>query len=128
MDRIWQWAWDRHGPQYSWMVSAVFLAIMLPIYLLVSVVIVALEQSNHYAEATVATVVAVPVLVYASVLPGLGRVRVAEQWAAGQKVDRGRALEATYTWARRLVARTLSVTAVWSALAVVGLAALAGAT
>jgi hypothetical protein len=59
---------------------------------------------------------------------GLGRVRVAEQWAAGQKVDRARALEATYTRARRLVARTLSVNAVWAALAAVGLAAIAGTT
>jgi adenylate cyclase len=107
---------------------AVFLALMLPIYLVVSVVVVALEESNHYAEAAVATLLAVPVLVYASVLPGLGQVRVAEQWAAGQKVDRARALEATYTWARRLVARTLRVNAVWAAMAAVGLAAIAGAT
>jgi adenylate cyclase len=128
MDRIWQWAWDRHGPRYSWVMCAVFLALMLPIYLLVSVSIVALEESDHYAEAAVATVMAVPVLVYASVLPGLGRVRLAEQWAAGRKVDRATALEATYTWARRLVARTLSVTAVWSALAAVGFAAIAGTT
>src|SRR3954470_10206437 len=128
MDRIWQWAWIRHGPRDSWVMCAVFLALMLPIYLLVSAVIVALEESNHYAEATAATVLAVPVLVYASVLPGLGRVRLAEQWAAGQKVDRARALEATYTWARDLVARALGVNAVWAAMVGVGVAAIAGAT
>src|SRR5690348_16481575 len=109
MDRIWQWAWDRHGPRYSWVICVVFSASMLPIYLFASVVVVAFEGSSHYVEAVVATLVAVPVLVYLSVLPGLGRVRLAEQWAAGHTVDRASAMEATYTWARRLVIRTLSV-------------------
>jgi adenylate cyclase len=110
------------------MICAIFLALMLPIYLFISVVIVAFEGSDHYVEAILATVVAAPVLVYLSILPGLGRVRLAEQWAAGQDVDRTRALEATYTWARGLVARTLGVNAVWTAITMVGVATIAGAT
>src|ERR1700736_5700275 len=117
MDRIWQWAWDRYGPRYSWMICAGLFAVLLPIYLLVSCIVVAFEDSGHYVEAAAGTVVAVPVLVYVSILPGLGRVRLAEQWAAGQKVDRARALEATYTWARGLVARALGVNAIWAAMA-----------
>jgi class 3 adenylate cyclase len=128
MDRIWQWAWDRHGPRYSWVVCAVFMAIMLPIYLFASIVVVAFEGSSHYVEAALGTVVAVPVLVYLSVLPGLGRVRLAEQWAAGHTVDRASAMDATYTWARRLVIRTLSVNSGWAAAAMVAVAAIAGAT
>ena len=58
-----------------------------------------------YVEAAAVTVVAVVVLEYVLVLPGLGRIRLAEQWAAGHKVDRASALAATYTWARRAVAR-----------------------
>jgi len=110
------------------MMCAILLALMLPIYLFTSVIIVAFEESGHYAEAAVATVVAVPVLVYASILPGLGRVRLAEQWAAGRIVDRAIALEATYTWTRRLIPRALGVNAVWAALELVGVAAIAGVT
>jgi uncharacterized membrane protein len=45
MDRIWQWAWDRYGPRYSWAIYAV-------------------------------TVVAVLVLAYVMILPGLGGSRL----------------------------------------------------
>jgi class 3 adenylate cyclase len=101
---------------------------MLPIYLIAALIVVAFEQSNHYVEAVVGTVAAVPVLVYASILPGLGRIRLAQQWAAGRHVDRASALEATYIWARGLVARTLTINALWAAVAAVALAAVAGAT
>jgi adenylate cyclase len=110
------------------MICAGVLSVLLPIYLLVSFTIVAFEESTRYVDAAASTVVAVPVLVYLLVLPSLGRVRLAEQWAAGQKVDRATALEATYTWARDLVARALGVNAVWAAMAAVGVAAIAGAT
>ena len=105
MDRIWQWAWDRYGSRYFWAVYAVTVPVMLPIYLVSSFVVVAYEESSRYVEAAAVTVVAVLVLVYLMVLPGLGRSRLAEQWAGGHEIDRARALEATYTWARRTVAR-----------------------
>jgi hypothetical protein len=32
MDRIWQWAWDRHGARYSWAIYAVLVPVFLQIY------------------------------------------------------------------------------------------------
>ena len=51
-----------------------------------------------------------------------------EQWAAGREVDRARALEATYAWARGAVVRTVGAAAVWIALLLVVVGAIAGAT
>jgi class 3 adenylate cyclase len=62
------------------------------------------------------------------VLPGLGGNRLAEQWAAGHEVDRARALDATYAWARRAVARAVGANAVWVALLLVVVGAIAGAS
>ena len=101
---------------------------MLPIYLLLSFVVVAFEESGRYVEAAAVTVVAVLVLVYVMVLPGLGRLRLVEQWAAGDEVDRARALDATYTWARGTVVRAVGVNAVWAALLLVVVGAIAGAS
>ena len=103
MDRIWQWAWDRYGARYSWAICAIWFALSLPIYLFVSFVVVAFEESDRYVEAAAVTVVAMLVLAYVMVLPGLGRLRLVEQWAAGHEVDRARALDATYTYARGLL-------------------------
>ena len=127
MDRIWQWAWDRHGARYSWAVSVISFAVMLQIDLLLSFVVVAFEDSDHYVEAAAVTVVAVLVPVYVMVLPGLGRIRLSQQWAAGHEVDRARALEATYTWARGAVVRAVGAALLGSRCSgVVG--AVAGAT
>jgi len=73
--------------------------VALPIYLLLSFVIVGFEGSGHYVEAAVVTVVTVVVLVYGMALPSLGQKRVVEQWAAGHEIDRSRAMDATYAWA-----------------------------
>ena len=72
MDRIWQWAWNRHAATYSWALYAVTFPVMLPIYLVPSLVVVAFEESGLYVQAAAVTVVAVLALVYAMVLPGLG--------------------------------------------------------
>ena len=74
------------------------LPVLLQIYLCCRFIVVAFEQSGHYVEAAAVTVVAVLVLLYVMVLPGRGRCRLVEQWAAGDEVDRAKALEATYTW------------------------------
>jgi hypothetical protein len=116
MDRIWQWAWDRYGAKYFWAVYAITFTALLPVYLVSSFVVVAFEKSDHYIEAAAVTVVAVSVLIYVIVLPGLGGIRLAEQWAAGHQIDRATALEATYAWVRRAVARTLGGAAVLAAL------------
>ena len=128
MDRIWQWAWDRYGARYSWALCAITLPILLPVYLVLSFVVVAFEESDHYVEAAAVTVVAVLVLIYVTAFPGLGPIRLAEQWAAGHEVDRARALEATYTWARGMVARAVVGNAVWAALLLVVVGAIAGAS
>ena len=49
MDRIWQWAWDRHVPRYSWAVWAIVFGPMLLVYLLLAFLVLALEKSNHYS-------------------------------------------------------------------------------
>jgi len=126
MDRIWQWAWDRHGPRYSWAIYAVTFFIMLSVLLVWSLGIVAMEESRHYLEAGAVTVVAAVVLAYVNVLPGVGRSRLVERWAAGREVDRAKALDATYGWARRTVARSLVGMAVVAALLFVVVGAIAG--
>ncbi len=128
MDRIWQWAWDRYGARYSWAICAISFPILLTTYLVLSFVVVAFEESDHYVEAAAATVVAVLVLVYVIVLPGRGRLRAAERWAAGREVDQAGALDATYTWARAAVARAVAAHAVSAALLAVVVGAIAGAT
>jgi adenylate cyclase len=128
MDRLWQWVWERYGPRYSWALYAVSFPLTLPIYLFWSFLIVAVEDSSQYVEAAVVTVVAVPVLLYVSQLPGSGARRVVERWAAGQEVDRARALDATYSWGRGLVVRSVALNIVWGALLFVMVGAIAGAT
>ena len=116
MDRIWQWAWDRYGPRYSWALGAISFPLLPSIYLIPSFGVVALEKSGHYVEAAAVTVVAVLVCGYVMALPGRRLFRLVEQWAAGHEVERACALEATYTWARGMVARAVVGNAVMGAL------------
>jgi len=107
------------------------LAIGLPLLLLIlgfaSFVVVAIERSDHYVEAAAVTVVAVVVLLYVQILPGIGTLRMAEQWATGVNVDRATALAATYDWARQAVARIVATNALITALQLVVVGAIAGA-
>jgi adenylate cyclase len=128
MERIWQWAWDRYGAQYSWAICAIGFPLVLQVYLVFSIVVVALEKSDHYVEAAAVTVVAVLVQQYVIVLPGLGRIRDVERLAAGREVDPGRALDATYSWARGAVVRAVGANAVGAALLGVVVGVIAGAT
>ena len=128
MERIWQWAWDRCAAEYSWAMYIVAIAVSLPSYILFSVLIVAVEQSKEYVEAVAVTVVAVPLLAYANMLPGLGWGRLVDRWAGGRKVDSARALEATYAWASGAVARILWCNGICVALLAVIVGAIAGAT
>ncbi len=125
MDRIWQWAWDRYGPRYSWAIFVISIPFLLQIFLAGAFVVVAFEKSGRYVEAAAVTVVAVPLLVYVVALPGMGQQRLVEQWVAGHDVDRATALEATYTLARKIVARAVVGVTVFAALlyAVVGVIA-----
>jgi class 3 adenylate cyclase len=128
MDRIWQWAWDRYATRFSWALCAILFLVSLPVYLLLpAFLVVTFEGSSHYVEAAALTIVAVPVMVYVTILPGVGAIRVVERWAAGREVDRATALAATYTWSRGLVARTVGGNGVWAALLFPVIAAIAGA-
>jgi adenylate cyclase len=127
MDRIWQWAWDRYGARYTWAMCATAFAVVLPVFLFTSFVVVAFEKSGHYVGAAAVTVVAVLVMCYVFIPPGGRRFRLVEQWAAGHEVDRAKALEDTYTYARSAVARAVAGNAVLSAVLLVVVGAIAGA-
>jgi class 3 adenylate cyclase len=128
MDRIWQWAWDRHGARYIWTGGVIAFLISLPIYLtFVSFPIIALEKSDRYVAATAATGVAVLALAGIMVLPDRRWARLAEQWAAGHEVDRATALEGTYIFVRRATSRTLWIASVLAAALAVAVGAIAGA-
>jgi class 3 adenylate cyclase len=122
MDRIWQWAWDRYGARYSWVIWLVAFASLLPTFLLWSFIVVAYEKSSHYVEAAIVTGAAVVVLAFVVVLPGSRRFRLAQQWAGGREVDRAGALEDTYSWSHASRVRGLWFMPVWAValLTVVG--------
>ena len=120
--------WDRYAPRYSWAMCAITFPLLLQIFLLLSFVVVAYENSDRYVEVAAATVVGVLVMVYATFLPGLGGMRRVEQWAAGHEVGRDEALQATYTWAPRMIVRAVVVNAVCAAFMTVVVGAIAGAT
>jgi len=128
MDRICQWAWDRHGNRYSWALCAVVATVGLPIFVVWSLLIVAVEQSSGFVKAAALTVVALPMLVCVVIRPGSGAGHLIERWAAGREVDRERALNASYAWTRGLVVRGVASTAVWIGLLSVVVGAIAGAT
>ena len=102
-------------------------AVVLPVFLFTSFVVVAFEKSGHYVGAAAVTVVAVLAMCYVFLPPGGRRFRLVEQWAAGHEVDRAKALEDTYTCALSAVARAVAGNAVLSAVLLVVVGAIAGA-
>ena len=56
MDRIWQWAWDRYSARYSWVLWVIGFVVSLPVYLLLTLPIVAFEKSGRYVEVAAVTV------------------------------------------------------------------------
>ena len=128
MDRIWQWAWDRYGPRYSWLIGVIVFASAMAAYPAWSLVVVAFERSSHYVEAAAVTAVAMAVQTYVVVLPGGRRCRLAQSWAAGREVDRAAALEDTYIWSRAAVVRGLWFMPVWDALLLVVVGVIAEAS
>ena len=128
MDRIWQWAWDRYGARYSWVIYAVSVSELLSVYLVLSLLIVAFERSDRYVEVAALTVATVLVMVFVTNLPGLGGSRLVERWAAGREVDPARVLDATYAWTRTAGPRGVGANAVFIALLFLLVGAIAGAT
>jgi class 3 adenylate cyclase len=107
---------------------AISLPVLLVPYLGTSFLVVAFQGSGRYLEAAAVAVVAVLVVTYVLILPGLGGIRLVERWAAGEKVDRVRALGATYTWGRGAAARQVIGNAVLLALVLVLVGRIAGAS
>jgi adenylate cyclase len=128
MERIWRWAWDRYRARYFWAVCVIVFPLLLPVYLIPSFVVVALEHSNRYFKVAAVTAVAVAIQAYAILLPGVGRMRLIDRWAAGYNVDRQTALEATYASARGATRRQLFGTPVWGAVLLMVVGVIAGAT
>ena len=127
MERFCEWAWDRHGPQYSWMMCALVVMVAYPIYLVLAMAIMAFENCDRYAEAAAVAAVGVTVIAYLTVLPGLGEWRLIERRANGEGDDPAAVLQATYTWARIGIIRAVVVIAVFVGLTGAVVAFLAGA-
>jgi adenylate cyclase len=128
MDRIWQWAWDRYGARYSWAICAIVFAVSVPGSLLLSFGIVAFERSGQYVDAGVVSVVGVLAMCCLFFPPSHRRLRLPEQWAAGHKVDRAKALEDSYAYGRGAVTRGVAGNAALYAAVLVAVGAIAGAT
>jgi adenylate cyclase len=128
MDRIWQWAWDRYGPKYSWAMFVFAFVTSFPVYLLASLFVVAFEGSHRYAEAAVITAVTQLVSVYIQLLPGSGQIRLAERWAAGEKIDRATALDDTYRYVRTAAVRAVLTGGAFVGILLVMVAAVTGTT
>src|SRR6185312_4438575 len=127
MDRIWQWAWDRHGPRYSWAMFTLSSTFSLPIYVVPAFLVVAFEGSDQYLEAAAVAIIVELVTVYTMALPSFRGLRLAERWAAGENVDPASALEATYAYARGARIRAVAGNATLFALLLVAVGAITGA-
>jgi class 3 adenylate cyclase len=127
MDRVWQWAWDRHGTRYSWAVFVLAYVVLVPIWETTALVVVEYEESNRFLEAAAVAASISLIAVYILAQPG-GRVwRPLERWAAGDQVDEHEALESTYTWARGTLLRGVVFNAALGGLMCVVVGAMAGA-
>ena len=127
MERVWQWAWDRHGPRYSWAVLAISYVLTVPMWIFSAIVIAKFEQSDRLVET--ATVSAVITLVLAVILvrPGLAVWRPMERWAEGERGDSHQVLESTYLLARSFLGRGLVIWTLAGGINTVTVSALAGA-
>jgi len=127
MDRVWQWAWDRHGTRYSWAVFVLAYVVLVPIWETTALVVVEYEESNRFLEAAAVAAAISLIAVYALAQPG-GRVwRPLQRWAAGDQVDEHEALESTYTWARSTLLRGVGFNALMGGTMAVVVGGMAGA-
>lgn len=128
IDRVWQWAWDRHGPRYSWAVFAVSYGVTLPLWLFSALTIVMLEESDRYLLAAAIAASIALVIVFLLVLPGRTTWRLVDRWAGGDHADRQAALESTYRYAHTANLRAIPTFALGFALMSVAAGAIAGAS
>ncbi len=116
MDRVWQWAWDRHGPRYSWVVFAVSSLVIMPMWVISALVIVEFEKSDRFLEASALAAALELASMYLLVQPGSTTWRPVERWAAGERIDRLVALESTYSFGRNTLVRGVVVFALVGAM------------
>src|SRR5690242_7631883 len=128
MDGIWQWVWDRYATRYLWAIWVIMVAPMLLTFVAWSALFVAFENSTRYVEAAAVTCGAVIVVASAALLPGSRRFRNAQQWAAGQEVDRATALKDTYIWTRAVGVRALWLQLIWGGVLFAVIGGIAGAS
>ena len=79
MDRLFQWLWDRHGPNYAWALFVTCYLVPFPIYLFLAFAVVASEHSDRYLAAAGGTSVAMAILAFGIVLPGIGPLRTVQR-------------------------------------------------
>src|SRR4051812_29207963 len=127
MNRIWQWAWDRFGPKYLWVLWLSACAASLPVFLVWAWIVLTFENSSRYGEASIVTVAVVLVMTAGNVFPVRRRFRGAEQWAAGHRVDRAKALEDSYIWTRQTDVRGIVWLPAMVTVLLIAVAAIAGA-
>ena len=126
MERVWQWAWDRHGPRYSWAVFAVSSVVILPIWLTTALVIVEFEESDRYFTAAAVATVLELTSMYLLAQPGRAVWQPVERWAAGDRGDRHEVLASTYAWGRGTFFRGVVVFGLLGAVMCVVVGAIAG--
>src|SRR5687767_9681861 len=100
MDRIWQWAWDRHATGYSWAVFVISYVLTVPLWVFTAIIIVEYEESDRHVECAAAAAAITLVLAWILVLPGTRMWRPVDRWAASDQIDRHQTLDSTYTLAR----------------------------
>jgi class 3 adenylate cyclase len=108
-------------------IRAALIGAALPVYLVVSLVVVAFEGADHFVEAAVVTVVAVPVAAYVLGLSAASQIRLVDRWVSRRDVGRAQALDATYAWARTTAALGVPSNAVLGVALSVVVGAMAGA-
>ena len=128
MDRIWQAAWEHYKSRYSWACWALTIPLSLPVLLAWAMGIVAFERSDRFAAAAAVTVVGVLGYVYLLVFPDGSDARLVQRWAAGTDVDPADALRATYRLGRKVIARGVVVSFVWTAVLFAVVGTIAGAS
>ena len=128
IERVWQWAWARHGTRYSWAVFAITFVVILPIWEILAFVVVGFEGSDRFVLTAAAAAAIELVSVYVLVQPGSRSWRPIERWAAGDPIDRYEALEATYTFARGALVRGVAFFAVMGGIMCVVVGAIAGSS
>jgi class 3 adenylate cyclase len=129
VDRLWERLWDRYSTRYLWAISAVGWAVVTVSYGTIAVVVVAYERSDRYPAAmAVGATAATALVLVAAVLPGVSTFRLVHAWARGEAVDRAATLEATFSFVRGTIVRTIALGAGCGALVAATTGAVAGAS